>query len=419
MSHFQEPKHSQPTHLPLEFPKRIVLENGVILFLLDEVKDDSVKLDIEWSAGSKYQSKPLVANFTNKLLMSGDPIMSGSEIAEKIDFHGGYFQNEMDRDHAGITLFGLNDKIGDIFGIFSNAFMNCTFPLDEFEKERSVSFSKFQIDSKKVKNQCTREFTKSIFGEQSDYGKVAVAADFKTIEQLDVLNFYKEFYLNGKPTIFIVGRVDDAFINQLRDWSRLMVSEESDFKVKEITQAKGRINVDVPGSVQTAIRIGRLLFDKTHPDYFKFQLLNTILGGFFGSRLMTNIREDKGYTYGIGSTVSVMEDAAYFFIATEAGTDVSELAINEVLFELKRLREVLIPEEELTVVKNYMSGDFLRHADGAIAQMENFKNIHFNQLKETYYTDFIQAVNEATAKELQDLANKYLKEDELLVVTAG
>jgi len=386
---------------------------------MDDVKDAAVKLDIEWCAGSKYQHKKLAANFTNKLLLSGNDKKLGSQIAEEIDFYGGYLQHEMDRDHAGVTLYGLNENMSAVFGVFADAFMNCTFPTLEFEKERSASLMRFKIDSKKVKTVCSRKFTQAIFGEDSAYGQLAEISDFESIQREDVIHFYKEFYLSTCPTIFLVGQVDDDFIQRLNEWSGLLKPIVKKYQPIDPIQSKGRINEKVPNALQAAIRFGRLFVDKNHPDYFKFQLLNTAFGGYFGSRLMTNIREDKGYTYGIGSTAAVMENASYIYISTEVGVEVKEATINEILSEMERLRTELIPEEELARVKNYMLGDFLRHADGAIAMMENFKNIHFNQLKNSYYSDFISAIHAATAEELNEIANRYFNPADYLIVTAG
>lgn len=416
---FNQPSYSLPTSLPLQFPELIQLENGIELYVLKDDNDDAVKLDIEWSAGSKYQSKNLIASFTNKLLLSGDDVMKASEIAEKLDFYGGYFQHEIDRDHAGIALFGLKENMSKIFEIFTQAFMNCTFPADQLEKERAVALNKFQIANKKVKHQCVKAFNQGVYGEKNPYGRAATEADFGRIEREDLLAFYKQFYLNGKPTLFLVGNVDDDFIRQLRDWSSLMVCKPVNYELEPLEQKTGHEHVLVPGAVQTAVRIGRLFIDKKHPDYFQVQLLNTLLGGYFGSRLMSNIREDKGYTYGIGSAITVMEDAACFFITTEVGSEVVKDAIQEVKNELSKLINIEIPDDELTVVKNYMAGEFLRNADGAIAQMENFKNIHFNQLPQSYYSDYLKAINAAQPSDLKKLAEKYFQFDDMLVVTAG
>lgn len=416
---FEEPKYTLPNQLPLQMPRHLKMENDIDLFIIDDPKDDAIKLDIEWAAGTKYQDKKLIASFTNKLLLSGDDLVTGSEIAEKIDGLGGYFQQEIDRDHAGVSLFGLKENMEAIWDVFTESFMNCTFPIDELEKERAIALSKFQISSKKVKQQCLRTFNKTLFGPTSPYGQVAEEEDFLGIDQIDLQAFFKRHYLNGKPTLFLVGNVSDGLIQRIKKWSELMVSTPQEFKVPAIQTSLSQVKVEVPNAVQTAIRMGRLMIDKSHPDYFKVQLLNTLLGGYFGSRLMSNIREDKGYTYGIGSAISVMEDAACFFIATEVGTDVTEQTLTEIKKELMRLQNELIPEEELTIVKNYMAGDFLRHADGAIAQMENFKNIHFNQLSPNYYSNYLAAINQATAEELKVLAATYFDPSQMLIVTAG
>jgi predicted Zn-dependent peptidase len=414
------PEYTQPESLTIQFPEEINLANGIALYWLKDVKDDSVKLDIEWCAGSKYQSKKLVANFTNKLILSGNENQSGPEIAEKIDFYGGYLQHETDRDHAGFAIYGLRENIGNVFEIFAEAFGSVTFPESQFEKERSVASMSFKIESKKVKNICQRRFLKAIFGEGSVYGSSAEESDFENVQINDLKAYFQSTYKHGKPVLFLVGNVDEAFIQQLKTWAEKFSPQPLDFTPGDPAQEKGRIeNIAVQDAVQSAVRVGRLMFKKTHPDYFKFQLLNTILGGYFGSRLMANIREDKGYTYGIGSHVSVMEDAAYFVISTEVGIEVREQTIEEIFKEIERLQTELVSDEELLKVKNYLLGDFLRQANGPIAMMENFKNIHFNNLPRSYYTDFIHAIHETTAAELQDLAVKYLQKSDLSVVTAG
>lgn len=419
MNRVIEPAYTQPNKLEIQFPQRIELENGVQLFWMKDVKDASVKLDFEWHAGSKYQRKKLTANLTNKLLLSGNDQKLGSEIAEEIDYHGGFLNNELDRDHAGITLYGLTESIGTIFSIFEDAFMNCTFPASEFEKEKSVSLMRFKIDAKKGKTICARGFTKAVFGEDSDYGSIAEEEDFGLVNREDLIEFYNEFYRSANLTIFLVGNVDESFVEKLRAWTSKLTPKSLNFKPVELSQVKGRIDLDVPNALQSAIRIGCLSIDKNHPDYFQFQLLNTLFGGYFGSRLMANIREDKGYTYGIGSNSVVMEHAAYFFIATEVGVDVREATIQEVEVELNRLKSEIISEDELSRVKNYMLGEFLRLADGPNSMMENFKNIYFNKLSRSYYSDFIAAIHQSTAEDLKNLANKYLNIEDMVIVTAG
>lgn len=412
------PDFKQAKKLDVVFPEKIVSENGVEIYWLKEVKDNSVKLDIEWNAGTKYQSKKLVAGFTNKMLLSGSNQKTALQIAEEIDFYGGYTNLEVDKDHSSVTLYGLNDTIESIFDLFAEAFLKADFPEKELKKEIEISKSNFNIDIEKVKVLCRRTFNQNLYGSNSKYGQVAEISDFDNLKREDLIQYYKEFY-STKPVVFITGRVDEKLFEKLKKWlTNFNVEPQTDFK-QNIAQTKGRIKVEKADAIQSAVRIGRLMFDKNHPDYFSFQLLNTILGGYFGSRLMANIREEKGYTYGIGSGLAVLQDAGYFFVSTEVGKEVREDTLNEVFKEFDRLKTELIGEDELQKVKNYTLGEFLRHADGPNSQMEIFKNIYFNQLPTNYYQEYINAIHSTTSADLKKLANKYLLEEEMLIVTAG
>lgn len=413
------PEFKQAENLELILPQEIVLENGISLFWMRDVKDDSVRLDIEWFAGSKYQQKKLVAGFTNKLLLSGNATRSARSISEEIDFYGGFVHDECDKDHAAITLYGLRENFRSIFGIFSEAMLSCDFPAKEFEEERTVALSRFKIDSDKVKYVCQRKFNACLFGEEHAYGKVAEESDFLALTPDDLKAFYNMYYLGTRPVLFLVGNVDEALIDDLRKWSRSISGKTSTFKKSAVVSILGRTEILKPDAIQSAIRLGRLVVDKKHKDYFGLQLLDTLLGGYFGSRLMMNIREDKGYTYGIGSAVAVMEESAYFFISTEVAKEVKEQTIAEIYVEMERLKSEIIPADELERVKNYMLGEFLRHSDGPGAMMESFKNIWFNQLPITYYSDFIHAIHQLKSEDLQQLARRYFVREEMVEVIVG
>ncbi len=412
------PEYTQAKDLKIIAPEKKVSASGVEVFLMRDVKDSSVKVDFEWSAGTKYQTKKLVSNFTNKLIFAGTAEKNSNQIAEEIDFYGGYTSLEVDKDHAALTIYGLNDKISDICSLVKDAFEKANFPQSELQKELSIAKSKFNIDIEKVKVLCSRTFNRKLYGEHSAYGQIADLEDFDKLTRQDLISYYNEFY-KTKPVIFITGDVSDSFVEEILNWANEFVEERKVINPDVNNQAKGLIKIEREDAIQSAIRVGRLMFDKNHKDYFNFQLLNTILGGYFGSRLMANIREDKGYTYGIGSGMAVLQDASYFFISTEVGKDVNENTIEEIKKELKLLCEIEVSEDELLKVKNYMLGEFLRQADGPLSQMEIFKNIYFNNLKSSYYHDFIQAIHSASANDLKKLANEYFVEDEMLMVVAG
>ena len=148
-------------------------------------------------------------------------------------------------------------------------------------------------------------------------------------------------------------------------------------------------------------------------------MLNTILGGYFGSRLMANIREDKGYTYGIGSGLASFVNGGYFAVSTEVGADVTKQTLEEIYKEIAILRKDLVSSNELETVRNYILGHFLRSVDGPFSLADKFKGIWEFGLDYSYFDNYFAAVKTVTPKELRDLANKYLKEEDLIECVVG
>ncbi len=225
----------------------------------------------------------------------------------------------------------------------------------------------------------------------------------------------KIFTRKGKCTIFAAGKLPDDFENLLdTNFGDLHLNESIPsviHKKETSSEKKSRVINDTKG-VQGAIRIARPFPNRHHPDFKKVAVLNTLFGGFFGSRLMGNIREEKGYTYGIHSFLeNHIRDSAWV-ISTEAGKDVCEATIDEVYKEMKILREELIDDEELLLVKNYMMGVSLGDIDGPFHVISRWKSLILNELDESYFYDSINTIKNISAEELKSLANKYLVPDE-------
>ena len=407
-------------HIDILTPKRIDLGHGIDLLWLDDIPDDTIKLDLIWNAGSKYQTKPLISQCTNQLLFSGNQQVISNEIAESIDVLGGYLSHAHGKDYGGFTVFGLKDSITDIFDIVASSFNMGYFPHNELEKWITIKKKEFELNLEKVNFQARRLFTEKLFGNDHPYGKLSHINDFDEINQEDLRSFYKQNYLASKPTFFLVGNAPERLIDNLKKFAAEFQSAGRVFKNSELPKSSTeKEHVSKKGALQSAIRVGRLCIDKSHPDYIPFQVLNTVLGGYFGSRLMKNIREDKGYTYGIGSGITVYQDSAYFFISTEVGVEKREDTLREIYFEMSKLQTELVPEDELTIVKNYMLGSFLRNSDGAIAMMEKYKNIYLQNLEESYYSNYLKIINNIRPDDLKAMAVKYFDSNELIEISFG
>jgi predicted Zn-dependent peptidase len=250
-----------------------------------------------------------------------------------------------------------------------------------------------------------------LYGKDHPYGKVSTAGDYDQVQTHDLKNFYKNFYQGGKCIMFAAGKLPADFKEHLnKNFGDLFINfsiESPHNTVVAEQNKKFRISND-PLGVQGAIRIARPFPNRHHPDFKKAAILNNLFGGFFGSRLMANIREEKGYTYGIHSYLQNQLQQSAWMISTEAGKDVCEATIAEVYNEMNLLREELVDEEELLLVKNYMMGTNLGDLDGPFHIIARWKNLILNGLDENYFYDSVNTVKNITAGELKDLANKYL-----------
>lgn len=399
------------------------LDNGIKVYTIDSGSQELTKIEFIFKAGMYYQSQPLLASATNNLLETGTKNYTANELSDNIDFFGSFFECAVEQDYASLALFSLNRFLDKSLHYVEDIIKNPTFPKDEFDIYISNKKQKHIVNSEKVAVLARRRFSELIFGEKHPYGISVKDEDFDSLKLETVIAFYKTFYHSGNCTIIASGKLAPDLIDTLNrffgktTWGHVQTIPFPNATLHTTTQQKHLI--EKPDAIQSAVRVGRLLFNKKDPDYFKFQVLNTILGGYFGSRLMANIREDKGYTYGIGSGLMSLVNNGYFFISTEVGVDVTNDTLKEIYKEIKTLREELVDADELETVRNYILGQFLRSVDGPYSLADKFKAIWEFDLGYDYFEKYFESVKTISPEELKGLANKYLQEKDLIELVVG
>jgi len=416
-----------PSYKPIESveliePKKITLDNGVELYAINAGSQEIVKIELIFPAGNTSEDKPLIGYTTNHMLKEGTKTKSSSEIAETLDYYGAFLENEYEKDNASLVLYSLNKHLPSTIDLFREIVTAPIFPEKELNVFLQNSRQKHIVNLSKVDALARYEFAALIFGDKHPYGAYPKVEDYDNVIRQDLIDFHEKNYQLGNCKILVSGNFNDKVLKLIIDSmsggsANGKQTGKKALKVPEISANKKFINKQE--AIQSAIRLGRIMVNKTNPEYQDLQILNAILGGYFGSRLMTNIREDKGYTYGIGSAVVSLQNSGYFFISTEVGKEVSKNALSEIYYELNRLRNELIPEEELELVKNYLLGVFLRSVDGPFALAEKLKGLLEYGLDYSYYDRFINRVKNITSEELKLLANKYLQEEDLSELVVG
>ena len=408
----------------IQMPKFLVaktlrLANSIEVYVMEGGAQELCRLDMVFEAGSKVQNKALQASMCNAMLFEGTSNRKGEEIHEILDFYGAYTQLDINSDRAVVSLYTLNKYFDKVLPIFIDAIKNADFSEDEFKVILAQNKQSFIINSEKVEFKARNTFFKTIFEDHS-YGLSARIEDFDNIFPEDLVNFHYAYYKNAAMKVYIAGMMPkngEAILKQyLGTWKLKKMPSVQEYS-PEVKNDK--IHITKEGALQSAIRIGRVCFNSHHKDYHQLKFLSVVLGGYFGSRLMSNIREDKGLTYGIGAICVHQEESGYFSISTEVKGEGTQLALQEIYYELRRLREELISDEELSLVKNYIMGQILNSADGPFAQASLLKNMHVQGVGFEFYESYQKILDNIDARALKDLANKYLKEEYLCEIIVG
>ena len=400
-------------------PQSFFLDNGIKVHLLEAGEKELCRVDLVFHAGSKMQNKPLQAILCNALLFEGTKDLKAETIHEQIDFYGAYTQLDINYDRSIVTLYTLNKYFNKVFPIFINAIKNAVFPEQLFRVVLEQKKQRFIVNSDKVEFVAKNTFFNSIFKDHS-YGSSICISDFDNILKQDIINFHNHYYKNASPEVYIAGMMPakgDLILNQFLGSWNMNIPFPINQHIPSIINDKIHISKD--GALQSAIRIGRVTFNSHHKDYHQLKFLSVVLGGYFGSRLMKNIREDKGLTYGIGASCVQQEESGYFCISTEVKGEATQLALEQIYYELRQLREEPISSKELDLVKRYVMGQILKSADGPFAQVSLLKNLHMHGLGFEFYKEYEMMLDQLDSHRLQYLANKYLKKEDLCEIVVG
>ena len=399
--------------LKLKPYQKMVLNNGVEVYAINAGEQELLQLEIVFYAGNSYEKNKGVALATNFMLKNGTSNKSAFQINEHFEYYGAYCNRSCYNETAVLSLHTLSKHLNVLLPVMREMITEASFPESELDIFKQNSQQKLQVNLKKCDFVANRLIDAYLFGEEHPYGKYLSAENYQALTTDQLKAHFQQYYVNGSAVIFVAGKLPADLFEQLnQQFGDLAITKNGQSlptqKFIPAVQKKQHISND-PNGVQAAIRIARPFPNRHHPDFMNVMVLNTLFGGFFGSRLMSNIREDKGYTYGIHSYVQNHIQESAWMISTEAGKDVSEATVTEVYNEMALLRNTLIDEEELLLVRNYMIGSILGDLDGPFQIIGRWKNIILNDLDEQYFYDSIKVIKTISAEDIKVLAEKYLK----------
>ncbi len=419
----QAPSTKLQLDIPYIKPQATVLGNGLPVYFIEGGSEEFVKVELVFLAGSYFQNKPLQAFAVMRLLRAGTETRSREEINELLDYYSAHLAVDPQKDISSISLYVLNKHLKPALDLFRELLQYPAFPADEMRTFLRNQQQMHLINQKKVQHLARTYFNELIYGEQHPYGYRVKAEDFDSLEAEDLHKFHHSYIHAGDAFCVVAGRMPDSMGQLLSDafgheqWKGDEIRDTPKFPA--LSPCRRKVHLEIPDALQSGIRVGKQLFNRTHPAYHRLKIANALLGGYFGSRLMQNIRQDKGYTYGIASNLISLVRSGYFFITTQAGVDVTEATREEIYQELKKLREQPAKEEELSSLKSYLSGSFLRSFDGPFAQSDRFKELLVFGMDHSHYDEYLDTLKTISAEDIMESASLYLREDDMMEVIAG
>jgi len=406
-------------------PEEHRLSNGRTLYAFPSASTELVKIDFLYEAGTAYQPQKLVAGAANNLYTVASNEMDARQLSEFFDYRGIIVDNNSDVLHCSSSFYTLHRHLDALVPVLEAIVHRPAFPAEELEVFKNKRRQKLLSLRQQSSEVARRLYYSALFGSDHPLGRYADPEDADSLNLDIVRKFYEEYHRGGDMDIVVSGKVGDRLIAALDDAFGHDTPTATHTYIQTLahssTQSFKHSNTQaISGSVQTTVRVGRILpLSWDDPDYAHFMILTTLLGGYFGSRLMSNLREDKGYTYGIYARTQVYRGVIVFFITADVAGSAADAAEKEILYELQRLIDEPVSEEELDLVRVVLAGDFIRSVDGVFERSARFGDMLGTCVTEQHTENLRKALDTVTPQKIQQLAARYLQNDQLCVCRAG
>ncbi len=405
--------------LPL---KATTLQNKAPLHWLGAGETPVLKLEIVFRVGQAHEIQNGVNQMAVKMLSEGSKNRTASEITNYFDYYGAFLETSAGNDRSSVILYCLTKHLENLLPAFCELLTEATFPAIELEQQKQITSQSLRVQEEKNNHIAQVLSREHLFGLDNAYGKSPSSADYLNITREAVWEHYTQFFQNKDFDVFLVGQVGEPELKLIDQYIGAIPITTPHIPTPITTThlcAGKRIVIEKPASLQSSIRICKRCIDRNHPDYFAYKVVNEIFGGYFGSRLMSNIREDKGYTYGIYSSIINMHRASYVSIGADVKKEFTHQTIDEIQKEIHTLHTQLVPTDELERVRNYMLGSLAGNMTTAFDLAEVFKGIYYSGLGYEFYAQYVQTIRTITSEQLQEIAIKHLRYEEMLEVIVG
>ena len=399
-------------------PEEKKLPNGIHLFLVPGGFQDVLKIELIFEAGRWFEEHLGAAYFTSHLLSKGTKEKSSFEIAQIFDQYGAHLEVSPGLDFVSISLYSLNKKLAPVLQLLMEILSAPVFPEEELRQTQSVFIQNLKVNNEKTSYVASQVFRKNLYGESHPYGMEVEEKGVNSLEAEHLRKHFADFIHSAR--VFVSGKTDPATQGLITDTLLKFKSRASPLAIQHKVEAQpGHQHVEKKESVQSSIRMGARSVLRSHPDYVSVLFVSHVLGGYFGSRLMKNIREEKGLTYGISASIHGLKHDSYLVIGADVNKENVDLTFDEIRKELKNLRTSNISSGELETTRNHFIGSLQSEITTPFAHAEKIKTITLFNLRRDHYQQMITKIEKITPAEIAAISEQYFNERDFFEIAVG
>jgi zinc protease len=399
-------------------PEEKQLTNGARLFFVPGGSQDVLKIELVFESGKWFEEQSGAAYFTGQMLSKGTKDKSSFEIAQLFDQYGAHLEVSPGLDFVSISLYTLTKKLQPVLQLLMEILSSPTFPENEFRQTQAVFIQNLKVNNEKTSYVASKLFRKNLFGENHPYGSELEEKDVLALQPNALQKHFGALY--NSPRVFVSGKLDanskalmlDAF-NQLQEHRAHDALHHPDHAQPRHQHVKKE------DSVQSSVRMGKRSLLRTDPDYVPVLFVSHILGGYFGSRLMKNIREEKGLTYGISASIQGLKHDSYLVIGADVNKENVTLTFDEIRKELKELRTTPVSSDELETTRNHFIGSLQAEITTPFAHAEKLKTIALFSLRADHYQQMINRIEKIRPADIMAISERYFQESDFYEVAVG
>ena len=399
-------------------PRENELTNGIRLFFVPGGSQDVLKIEMVFQAGRWFEGSPAAAYFATHMLSKGTKGKSSFAIASIFDQYGAHLEVSPGLDFVSVSLYALTKNLKPVLDLLVEVASEPVFPEREYAQLQSLFIQNLNINNEKTSYVASLTFRKNLFGNTHPYGKEIEEPYVKALEKTEIEKHFANFF--HSPLVFVAGKIDaETSTHILKTLQQLPTGKPPDPIRHKVDVQPTSQYLERDGSVQSSVRMGKRSILRSHPDYVPVLFVSHVLGGYFGSRLMKNIREEKGLTYGISASVHGLKYDSYLVIGADVNKQNAHLTFAEIRKELKNLRTAAISTGEMETARNHFIGSLQAEITTPFAHAEKIKTITLFDLQKDHYQEMITTIESITPSDVASISEQYLHEDSFFQVAVG